>query len=109
MNTKIIEENTLSMFDKSLPALAKKWRKEVMNIKLEQAKHILGMSIAYISELENGVVEFSDRAFLAYHRVAPEMFPMELASKLPIPVIEATGAASKKKGAFTAKTKGKSQ
>lgn len=84
------EDFQMSTFDPSLPGLAKAWREDE-GLTLHQAKVRLGMSVGYISDLENGNVPWSDRAFLRYHRQSSDRFPLALASQLDV---DAPAAAS---------------
>lgn len=63
--------------------LALAWRKD-NDLTLEQAHHRLNISKSYISMVETGVVVFSDRVFLAYHKQDAKRFPLSLCGQLPL-------------------------
>ena len=54
---------------------AKQWRARE-NLNLEQAREKIGLSIGYISDLENGVCVMSNKAYKKYNAVAPDLFPL---------------------------------
>lgn len=60
----------------SLHEKFKYWRKTKNNFRLHEAKDLLGLSVSYISDLENGKEEVSKRVFRAYHAADPDLFPL---------------------------------
>lgn len=60
----------------------KKWRSEKNDFTLMQAKELLGFSIGYISDLENGNYEITSPVYRAYHKADPDMFPLSDAGLL---------------------------
>lgn len=66
----------------TLPEKAKYWRTKKNDYNLHEAKKILGLSIGYISDLENEKEDFNERIFFKYHRADPALFPLSDANLL---------------------------
>lgn len=70
------------IFTNVLPEKIKYWRTKKNDYGLHEAKAILGISIGYISDLENGKLEMTMNVFRKYHEADPDLFPLTDASLL---------------------------
>jgi len=92
------DQENMGEFASELSALIKQWRLDA-GWTLHQARAETGLSIGYISDLENGKVEFSDMVFLRYHKLDPDIFSIKLWSAFSFMGVDADSGASKKKPA----------
>lgn len=69
-------------FIKGLAGKFLDWRTKKNDFTLHEAKKLLGLSIGYISDLENGKLDATTNVFLKYNAVDGEMFPLSDANLL---------------------------